>query len=104
METHSSSIDMLIWSSSSKSVFEVRSCYDIMGESSEVSFPWKVWSTKAPPRVSFFVWLAFLGKIMTSDNIRRRGMILVDRCTMCKADNETISHLFIHYIVATAVW
>jgi hypothetical protein len=38
------------------------------------SFPWKsIWRTKAPPRVAFFAWTAAWGKILTVDNLRRRG-------------------------------
>jgi hypothetical protein len=44
-------------------------------------FPWKsIWKTKAPLRVAFFAWTATRSKIRTVDNLRRRGMIVVNRC------------------------
>jgi hypothetical protein len=35
-----------------------------------------------------------LGKILTIDNIRKRNLIVINRCCLCKADGETIDHLF----------
>jgi hypothetical protein len=41
--------------------------------------PWKsIWKTKAPPRVAFFVWAAALGRILTTKNLRRRHIIVID--------------------------
>ena len=33
---------------------------------------------KVPPRVAFFSWSASLGKILTTDNFRRRSIIVLD--------------------------
>ena len=52
--------------------------------------------TKAPPRVTFFVWSAALGKILALDNLRKKNMVLINRCEMCKKDEETIDHLLLH--------
>ena len=68
-------------------------------------FPWKcIWKSKVPPRVNFFIWTAALGKILTADNLRRRHVILVSWCCMCKGDAETIDHLFLHGKVAKEMW
>uniref|UniRef100_A0A2N9H4S1 Reverse transcriptase zinc-binding domain-containing protein n=1 Tax=Fagus sylvatica TaxID=28930 RepID=A0A2N9H4S1_FAGSY len=52
-----------------------------------------IWKTKAPPQVAFFVWAAALGRILTTDNLRRRRVIVLDWCCMCKENGESISHL-----------
>uniref|UniRef100_A0A2N9GHU0 Uncharacterized protein n=1 Tax=Fagus sylvatica TaxID=28930 RepID=A0A2N9GHU0_FAGSY len=36
-----------------------------------------IWKTKIPLRVAFFSWTAVLGRILTADNLRRRGIIIV---------------------------
>jgi hypothetical protein len=43
------------------------------------------------------VWLAALGKILSLDNLRKKNMVLVNRCGMCKKDEESIDHLLLHY-------
>ena len=62
-----------------------------------VFFPWKsIWWAKVPPCVAFFTWTASLSKVLTKDNLRRRNIILVSWCCMCKVDGESVDHLFLH--------
>jgi hypothetical protein len=52
-------------------------------------FPWKsVWWTQAPSRAVVFVWLVALGKTLTLDNLRRRHIIMMDRCCICKRNGS----------------
>jgi hypothetical protein len=75
----------------------VKSFYFILNSSISFPFPWKsIWRTKAPPRVAFFVWSAALGRILTLDNLKRRNIVLVNRCGMCKKEEESIDHLLLH--------
>jgi hypothetical protein len=52
---------------------------------------------KIPLRVSFFVWTTTLGKILTLDNLCKRGIIVVGWCRMCKHSGESCE-------VAQALW
>ena len=72
---------------------------------SDQFFPWKsIWKQKIPSRVAFFVWTAALGKCLTIDNLRKRKVCILDWCYMCKCNNETVDHLFIHCPVALEMW
>ena len=89
--------DKIWWVPSRKGKFEVRSFYNILISNVSLLFPWKsIWHTKAPPRVAFFVWSAALGKILTLDNLRKKNMVLINGCGMCKKDEESIDHLLLH--------
>jgi len=55
-------------------------------------------------RTAFFAWSAALGKILAMNNFRKRHVILVDRCCMCKRDGKLVDHLLLHCDVAYALW
>ena len=50
----------------------MRSYYKYLSSSAGIAVPWKrIWQTNAPPRVAFYVWVAAMGRILTTDNLRR---------------------------------
>jgi hypothetical protein len=57
-----------------------------------------------PTRVAFFTWTAALGKILTVDNLRKRRVVIVDWCCMCKDHGESVNHLLLHCSVAQELW
>ncbi|KAJ3684666.1 hypothetical protein LUZ61_013830 [Rhynchospora tenuis] len=52
-----------------------------------------VWSLEVPPRVKTFIWLLLQNKLATIDNLQKRGLMLVNICTLCKAACETAFHI-----------
>jgi hypothetical protein len=52
----------------------------------------------------FFTWSAVLGKILPLYNLRKRHIIIVDKCCLCKRDGESVDHIFLHCDVASALW
>ncbi|XP_074291811.1 uncharacterized protein LOC141618614 [Silene latifolia] len=43
-------------------------------------------------------------KLATSDNIIRKGLVLINRCSFCKSNSETHSHLFFHCPYSKLLW
>lgn len=77
--------------------FDIYSYYNALRGSSSVIFPCKgIWGMKAFPRVSFFVWMVAWGKILTGENLRRRGFTIMDWCCMCHSSGEIVDHLLIN--------
>jgi hypothetical protein len=96
-------MDSMRWIPSKRHIFEVKSFYNKLACSRidvASSFPRRsIWKVKVPLRVSFFMWTATLGKTLTMDNLRRKGIIVVG-CSMCMHSGESINHLFLHCDVA----
>jgi hypothetical protein len=87
--------DRFCWAPSKRGLFNIRSFYCVCHDATP--FPWKsIWHIKISLRVTFFAWLAALGKILTMDNLRKWHILVVDWCCMCKS-MESTDHFF--YIV-----
>ena len=48
--------------------------------------------------------MVVLEKILTIDNIRKMNLIVINRYCLCKADGETIDHLFLQCEIARSLW
>ena len=73
--------DKLCWVHSKRTLFDVKSYYNVLVPRDSIPFPQRsIWRNKAPLRVVFFAWLAALEKILIVDNLRKWHVIVVDWC------------------------
>uniref|UniRef100_A0A2N9HQY3 DNA topoisomerase (ATP-hydrolyzing) n=1 Tax=Fagus sylvatica TaxID=28930 RepID=A0A2N9HQY3_FAGSY len=99
------SADKMHWHLTRKGVFDARSYFQALQAPRVVAFPWKIiWGVKSPRRVAFFMWTVAWDRILTYDNLRKRGLVLAGWCCMCKGDDESVDHLFIHCWAARRLW
>lgn len=96
-----------------KDIFTVKSASVMLNEERCVkedlgiaNFPAKqIWNVNfVPPKVAFFTWTLLCGKILTVDNLRKRGLQLISRCIFCKADLEIIDHVFCNFPALLHIW
>ena len=70
-------VDKSVWRPTRKGIFDSRSFYHVLRVTPVLCFPWKcIWGVKAPPRVAFFMWTVAWGRILTCDNLKKRGLVL----------------------------
>ena len=63
-----------------------------------------VWNQLVPTKVGFFVWEAWWGKVLTLDQLKRRGFSLANRCYLCGEEEENVDHLLIHCLKIRTSW
>ena len=97
--------DVLCWKPSIQMGFNVSSYYKDLSRRNDTSFPWKsIWKPKVPSQITFFLWVASLGKILTVENLRRRNIVVVNWCYLCKANGESVDHLLLYCSFSRELW
>ncbi|RVW76218.1 mRNA cap guanine-N7 methyltransferase 2 [Vitis vinifera] len=83
--------DGVEWVDTKSGIFSVKSFYSSLASKGADPFPHDTaWNSWAPVGVHFFAWEATWGKILTLDQLKKRGWKLPKRCYMCKEEEETI--------------
>ena len=73
--------DAVCWVGRSDEVLTISSFYESLLGSVNTLFPWcSMWFVGAPPKVSIFIWLASLERILTIDNRIRRRQVIINWC------------------------
>ena len=85
--------------------FSGKSVYKGFDISPAFDFPYRlVWNPIVPPKIGVFAWEATWAKVLTLDQLKRRGMTFANRCFMCEEEVETIDHLLIHCKSTKMLW
>lgn len=78
-------------------ILTVKDCYkQIWSQNQKIHFwPWRL-------IICFNYWLTW--SLLTQDNLNRKGFYMVNRCTLCRKNEETVNHLLLHCSVAIDIW
>ncbi|RVW76360.1 putative ribonuclease H protein [Vitis vinifera] len=97
--------DRVIWTASNNGAFSVRSLYSMMEPGAFLcSLVERIWKVRVPPKVAFFAWEASWGKVLTQEQLQRRGFSLANRCFLCLSEEETVDHLLLHCVKTRVLW
>ena len=95
--------DKMIWSVDASGCFKVSSVFK--SEEKGACPLWtKAWIKCLIPKVNIFLWILLQNKILTLDNLQKRGINVVNRCSLCKEDYEDRDHLFLNCTYSQKVW
>lgn len=63
-----------------------------------------VWNSECFPKIKFFNWTFLKGKILTAENIRKKGILGPSIYCLCRAVDERSHHLFFDYPFTQSYW
>jgi exonuclease III len=99
--------DILRWGHTTSGTFSVKEAYHLQGHTSSQGHDsiWsKVWQPFIWPKISFFLWLTVQNRILTWDNLLKRGFTGPSRCALCMQAEETMEHLLNTCHFSQQIW
>ena len=97
--------DKVVWTTSKSGAFSVKSLYSILEPGGSFLFPYgSIWRANVSPKVAFFAWEASWGKILTLEQLQRKGYSLANRCFLCLSELETVDYLLLHCVKTQTLW
>ena len=91
--------DRVFWTTSKCGAFSVKSLYAMLELGDFPLFPsGSIWRASVPPKLSFFAWEASWGKVLTLEQLQRRGYSLANKCFLCLSEVEIVDHLLLHCV------
>ena len=55
-----------------------------------------LWNSCVPPKMCFYAWEVWWGKVRVIEHLKKRGFQLVSRCPLCGKAEEELNHILIH--------
>ncbi len=88
--------DQIRWRWNTSGEFSVKSTYRFLQDSGVADRRFvAIWKIRTPLKVKIFVWLMLRRRVLTADNLRKRGWSGEGRCPLCADELESGTHLFL---------
>ena len=67
--------------------------------------PWQgIWRCPSWPKVDYFSWLLCHSKILTHENLQRKGFHGPLKCSLCEENSESVTHLMLECRFSMQIW
>jgi len=100
--------DCLHWNFHPLGVVTAKSAYLFLISESVPDGEWwwdhRIWRAQAPLKIICFFWLVMNKRILTWDQLCKRGWSGPGICALCKLESEDLVHLFIQCPVTVSIW
>lgn len=98
--------DILRWGYIPRGILITKEAHGLMIQAQvRVDPVWdRIWIPGIWPKVSTFTWLLYHKRILTWDNLIKRGFHGPSYCPNCKQQSETIQHLMDSWTLANKLW
>ena len=75
--------------------------YNVLGNPKKWN---NLWKCSTLPKIELFTWTLLHERILTGENLEKKGFAGPFRCPLCAEDFENISHFFLKCPYAISVW
>lgn len=98
-------VDKIRWRWTSDGEYSTKSAYlaQFHGSFAKLKLS-PVWKAKTEPKCRFFAWTLLHNKILTANNLQKRGWNNDPICKLCKREPETVGHLAKDCIFTKSCW
>ena len=101
--------DKMVWSKNVKNgIYTTKLGYKAMMEEMHPSEPlfWtkSLWKSPGPKKAKLVLWLSLQNRLLTWDNIQKRGWIGPGRYSLCRNEAESVLHILFSCTYAKMVW
>jgi hypothetical protein len=97
--------DDIKWRWTQDGQYTTQSAYKIqfMGRQKKISLR-NIWTAKTEPKIKIFTWILLQYKILTANNLAKRGWPHDPQCKLCNSCLETPTHLCLECNYTREVW
>lgn len=94
------------WGYTPRGTYTTKEAYKLMFHTQEPIDPaWtRIWTTGIWPKISTFTWLLYHQRILTWDNLIKRGFQGLSYCPNCPRQGESIQNLMDSCYMANQLW
>lgn len=101
--------DSMRWNADPTGVFEVNIAYKWCELANGIasSSTGLIWNTFAPPKSKFIIWLAWKGRLKTTEFLSRIGVLrgnVDSSCVFCKRAMESLNHIPLSCLIVWTIW
>ena len=87
--------DSISWSASSDNLYSVKSCYALLNDGGFRSqHGMDIWKCSAPLKIKVFTWLVIHDKILSKENLVKKGWLGSLFCVFCDYAVESTMYIF----------
>lgn len=90
--------DALVWKDSSSGKFSIAATYNKLLSGQALAVTEFIWKNVLPPKVKFFCWLVWKGRIKSKAYLHRLGLlnpITSSDCVFCNGELESLNHVML---------
>ena len=86
-------------------MYTVRANASLLEGDADGTAPVKIlWNGCVPPKVYFFAWEVWWGKVLTMEHVKKSGFQMASKCPLCGEAEEDLNHLLIHCLSVWGLW
>lgn len=89
-------LDQVIWTPCTNGKILVAYAFvNLLEKPNNFSFQGKIWNSLLIPKLNVLFWMLMQSKVLTQDNLCKRGFAILNRYVLCESDAESSFHLLL---------